>query len=316
VEHQTRPTYHTMETCVTITWMKLCHNLWELTQDSRYADQLERSFFNALLASMKYDASQILKYSPLEGVRHEGEEQCGMHINCCNANGPRGFTLIPRFAVINRPEGIYFNYYGSSESSTMLPSGHRLDIIQHTNYPVGNLVTFEIKLERPENLTLHFRIPVWSENTGMEINGEKVEGHTAGKYTTLSRTWSSGDQVSLEFDMPCKLITLNGYQAILRGPIVLARDSRFKDGYVDEAAIIQHNHGKVELKLVKEKPDHIWMAFVAPLALGTVLEDESSEPQFISFCDFASAGNTWKHTDRYRVWIPQPLNVMSSDYEK
>lgn len=37
--------------------------------------------------------------SPMEGHRCEGEEQCGMHINCCNANGPRAFALIPDFAV-------------------------------------------------------------------------------------------------------------------------------------------------------------------------------------------------------------------------
>ena len=49
-------------------------------------------------ASLKADASQIAKYSPLEGWRHEGEEQCGMHINCCNANGPRAFAMIPQFA--------------------------------------------------------------------------------------------------------------------------------------------------------------------------------------------------------------------------
>ena len=67
--NQTRPTYHTMETCVTITWMKLCNSLLELTGDPKYADQIELSFYNALMASMKFDASEIAKYSPLEGVR-------------------------------------------------------------------------------------------------------------------------------------------------------------------------------------------------------------------------------------------------------
>ena len=48
---------------------------------------------------MKFDGSQIAKYSPLEGMRHEGEEQCGMHINCCNANGPRAFALLPKMTL-------------------------------------------------------------------------------------------------------------------------------------------------------------------------------------------------------------------------
>ena len=92
---QTYPTYHTMETCVTFTWMQICDRMLGLTGNSLYADQIEKAMYNALLASLKADASQIAKYSPLEGWRHEGEEQCGMHINCCNANGPRAFAMIP-----------------------------------------------------------------------------------------------------------------------------------------------------------------------------------------------------------------------------
>ena len=80
-ERQTQPTYHTMETCVTFTWMQLCNRLLQMTGNSLYADYMETAIYNALMASLKADASQIAKYSPLEGWRHEGEEQCGMHIN-------------------------------------------------------------------------------------------------------------------------------------------------------------------------------------------------------------------------------------------
>jgi len=40
-KYQAEPTYHTMETCVTMTWMKLCFNLLRLTENSLYADQIE-----------------------------------------------------------------------------------------------------------------------------------------------------------------------------------------------------------------------------------------------------------------------------------
>ena len=52
-KYQTEPTYHTMETCVTMTWMKLCFNLLRLTEKSMYADQIEKSTYNALMASVK-----------------------------------------------------------------------------------------------------------------------------------------------------------------------------------------------------------------------------------------------------------------------
>jgi len=59
----------------------------------------------------------------------------------------------------------------------------------------------------------------------------------------------------------------------------------------------------------------IWGRKYTPLALGTDLEGEFREPKQISFCDFASAGNTWGEDSRYRVWIPQTLNVMGIEYK-
>lgn len=109
---QTDPAYHTMETCVTMTWMKLCQNLLDLTKNPLYADQIEKTTYNALLAALKEDAGQIAKYSPLEGVRSAGEHQCGMHVNCCNSNGPRAFAMIPTAAVLSSNDSLFVNLYG------------------------------------------------------------------------------------------------------------------------------------------------------------------------------------------------------------
>ncbi|MDD5053137.1 MAG: hypothetical protein PHO27_10440 [Sulfuricurvum sp.] len=64
-----------------------------------------------------------------------------------------------------------------------------------------------------------------------------------------------------------------------------------------------------------EKPEHVWMAFTAPLFLGTDLEGKFKKPLQIHFCYFSSAGNTWEQSSRYRVWIPKTLNVMNAEYK-
>ena len=43
------------ETCVTVTWMKLCARLLALTGDSRFADCMEQSFYNAYLSTLNVD---------------------------------------------------------------------------------------------------------------------------------------------------------------------------------------------------------------------------------------------------------------------
>lgn len=73
---------------------------------------------------------------------------------------------------------------------------------------------------------------------------------------------------------------LNEAQAIVRGPLVLARDSRFKDGDVDEASVIVSKDGYVELTPV-QAPDFAWMAFTVPMVLGTDLKETARLARFI-----------------------------------
>jgi DUF1680 family protein len=314
-KYQTEPTYHTMETCVTMTWMKLCLNLLRITGNPEYADEIEKSTYNALLASMKYDGSEIAKYSPLSGVRHSGEEQCGMRINCCNANGPRAFMMLPRFAVMSSQNEIYLNLYGSSNYKIPLGSKNRVDITQVSGYPVTDEVEIIINPDKTESFTLALRIPAWSAKTNVEVNGVDQENVAAGNYLKISRLWQRGDKIIMKLDLSGRVISRNGYQALLRGPVVLARDTRFNDGYIYEAAVVKEQNGIVDIKPSPVRPADVWMSFTAPLVLGTDLEGDFRDPKEINFCDFGSAGNTWGEDSRYRVWIPLTLNVMKTDYK-
>jgi hypothetical protein len=147
------------------------------------------------------------------------------------------------------------------------------------------------------------------------VNGTEVPVVTSGTYNKITRIWSKGDKVELKLDLSGRVVNLNGCQAILRGPVVLARDTRFSDGFIYESAVIKDKDGIVELKPSSNKKPDIWMSFTAPLVLGTDLEGDFKNPRQISFCDFASAGNTWGEDSRYLVWLPKTLNVMQTDYK-
>ncbi len=312
-DRQTIPTYHTMETCVTFTWMQLCNRLLELTGNSLYADQIERTLYNALLASLKDDASQIAKYSPLEGWRHEGEEQCHMHINCCNANGPRAFALIPHVAYQVKDSRINVNLYTPSETDLKLSGKQTVHLKQITDYPVTDEILIEVNPTAASPFTLALRIPAWSEQVTVEVNGQPITDILPGAYYPITRTWKKGDKITIRFDLRARLAEQDQAQAIIRGPLVLARDSRFDDGDVDEASVIQATNGIVELTPATP-PGFAWMAFTAAMVLGTDLEGHG-KARAIHFCDFASAGNSWDVSQRYRVWLPKTLNVRRAPYQ-
>jgi len=306
---QTLPTFHIMETCVMTTWLKLNLSLLLLTGKSGYADNIELTYYNALLASTKQDGSEIAMYSPLLGHRGPGEKQCNMDINCCSANGPRGYSMMPRFAVMTDPDGIYLNMYSESTATATLTGNNEVLLEQNTEYPVLGLVSINIDPVKEETFTIALRIPNWSEQTSIKVNGENIDGIDPGTHKRITRTWKKGDKIELQLDMRGRLVRQDNHVAIVRGPIVLARDSRFGDGSVDEAAVIQHEDGYVDLRISGEKPAGVWMAFTTPLKLGTGTKATLNPPAQIHFCDFCSAGNTWDRSTRYRVWLPEPLDV-------
>lgn len=317
-ERQTQPTYHTMETCVTFTWMQLCNRLLQVTHNPQLADKLEQTMYNALMASLRADGGQISKYSPLEGMRSPGESQCEMNINCCNANGPRAFALIPQamYHLQSQEAGdiVYVNLYAPSETTLALSGkkAPKVTFTQKTDYPVGGRIEIEVTPEKAATFMLSLRIPMWSalDRVKATVNGEELKVDAYG-WLPIMREWKAGDKITLELDMRGRLVEQNNYQAIVRGPVTLARDSRFGDGFVDETSEVEHKDGYVELTPVGS--DFAWMAFTAPMKLGTDLEG-SGEAKQIHLCDFGSAGNTWERSVRYRVWLPKTLNVMRSPY--
>jgi len=311
-KRQTMPFHATMETCVIVTWMRLCEKLLALTGDPLYADQLEKTFYNAFLGSLYRDGSVFSQYTALFGMRSRGLDQCRMQTNCCNANGPRGFLSFVRALLMADGDAAVINLYTTSRASIELPLKKKKVTFEiFTHYPKENLVTIFNRTEEPLDFTLKLRIPAWSTRTDVKVNGQDTKDVKPGTYVPVSRRWNPGDTVEIVLDMTCHAQTLNDNVAFTRGPIVLARDSRYRDGDIGDVVrfdevIRPHDFSKpVPLTPVYGDNNDIWMSFVTVLGTGSHTEsEEAGKLRPVRFCDFASAGGTWTDASSYRVWLP------------
>ena len=288
------------ETCVTTTWMRLCERLLEVTDDPKWADELEKTFYNAYLAAMKPDGREFAGYTPLSGNRWHGQHHCYMHTDCCTANGPRGFLCFLRELCRNNGNTATFNFYASAlvqgfDMYSLYPRENTVRIVSHTE----------------GMLKMRLRIPAWSGKTEIKINGVRHKGVQAGSYFLVSRDWKFGDIVEIAFDMPVVAHKLDHAVAFTRGPILLARDSRFADGDMTES----FRHGIKDgeridgFTPVRVPSDDIWMAFSAVLPIGSHHENpEGANWAEVKFCDYASAGNLWRSDNFYRTWFPEEYN--------
>ncbi|GEO10154.1 glycoside hydrolase family 127 protein [Segetibacter aerophilus] len=305
---------HYQETCVTATWIKLSQQLLRLTGEAKYADAIEKSFYNALLGSMLPDGSSWAKYSPILGIRNEGEDQCHMGLNCCVASGPRGLFTLPLTTVMSDQDGIAVNFFSPGVYKAKTPGKQTIELVQETDYPVGGIINLAVKISKPEAFDVNIRIPEWSNKTTLTVNGEAIENVPPGKFAQVKRVWKTGDKITLTLDMRGRLETIAGlpsYQAILRGPIVLARDKRMTgDADVDETITpLLTKDGFVPLEMVPSiNNESIWMSFKTPCMVGSYRAEASGKPVSLTFCDYSSAGNTYSEDSRFRVWFPQLLD--------
>lgn len=303
---QTIPTFSMMETCDASTLVRFFYRLLQLTGNSIYADLFEKNIYNALMAPLKQDGTQIAQYTPIEGCRHKATGQCNMSLTCCWGSLQRTYGMLPELVYQVTDDKINVNLYIASKATIALNKNQTLWIEQKTEYPTTDKVEFEIGLQKEANFVLALRIPAWSEKVSIEVNGQDVTNTIIrGAYYPITRKWKNGDKITLTLDLRAKVIEMNNHQAIVRGPVVFARDSRFNDGDVDEACFFVQKDGYVELTPVSNKSADTWMEFTAPLVLGTF----KKQPSPIHFCDYASACEKWDSPERYRVWLQKTLDV-------
>ncbi|MGN0852638.1 MAG: beta-L-arabinofuranosidase domain-containing protein [Kiritimatiellia bacterium] len=322
------PYVRLQETCVTTTWMRFCEKLLDITNDPKWADQLERTFYNAYLGAMKADGSEFAGYTPLSGNRYHGQHHCYMHTDCCTANGPRGFLCFLKELFRTKGNEIVFNFYASALVRGELENGRRVAFDMYSLYPRGNFARLVSHTQGVGKVPVKLRIPAWAgAGTTVKLNGKSLGRVTAGSYYAIEHEWTLGDVVEIAFDMPVIAHTIapgpvsapgafDGkdakpsakphYVAFTRGPVLLARDSRLGAG--DQTTPfrggIRDGQTMQGFSAVRSPSDDIWMAFNAVLPIGSHTENpEGRYPEAVTFCDYASAGNTWQRDNYYRTWF-------------
>ncbi len=297
------------ETCVTVTWMKLCLQVLDLSGDAFFADCIEQSMYNALLGAVntkKCETNGGLpfdSYSPLlPGVRGRMiggfkvmEE--GAFYGCCAAIGAAGTGFTGRVGVMAHKNGLAVNLFLDGKVQASTPSGQFLSLITRTGYPADGLIETTVCLAQEERFEIWVRVPAWSGETLLSVNGETVPCEESG-YAVLDRVWKNGDVIRLSLDMRVRRILPEvygvssddaPYVAFCRGPLTLARDARLGED-VDAPVRLTDE----EAHLTAPVPFAAQVTVAVPLEGGKTMR----------LIDYASAGKTWDCHSRMAAWIP------------
>ena len=219
---------HNQEFCTSYNWQKVCRYLLRWTGDARYADMLERSFYNGILVSQHPETGMLIYFLPLGTGFRKGYGSPFATFTCCYGTGIQAYASLAEDIYFRSADALYVNLYAPSEVVWDGPGGE-VRVSQATEYPDSGHVRLKVDVAKPAEFTLALRIPWWTAgDAAVTINGKPYTDAgkaKPGSWLPISRQWSDGDAVELTLPMSLHAEAINddpSFAAVMYGPLVLA----------------------------------------------------------------------------------------------
>ncbi len=292
------------EGCVTTTWLQLNQNLFELTGDVKYLNQLEKSVYNHLLGAENPATGCVSYYTPLMN-----KKPYTCFITCCQSSVPRGIALVPNFTfgkIQDVPTVLFYEPAAYKDNiATTDKKNIEVSFKLAGNFPETGNCILSVTPSRSASFPVALRVPIWCTNFIAKVGNKTYRG-IPDQLVTIHKKWNLAEKVTISFDMPIQRISggksYPNHIAIQRGPQVLAYDYSLNSGYTNH--FISTANENVEI--VKQKPANEikvlpknWIGKQA-YSFDVLFKNETRLKQ-IYLVPFADAGQT---EGDMRVWLP------------
>ncbi|QCB93690.1 glycoside hydrolase family 127 protein [Cellulomonas shaoxiangyii] len=227
------------ETCAGVASVMVSWRLYLATGDVKYADLMERTFYNVVATSPREDGRAFFYANPLqqrvagtdvpadaENPRAEGGVRAPwFDVSCCPTNVAR--TLASWTAYLASVDGteVTLLQYASGVLSLDLADGSRVVLDVETSYPHAGTVAVRV-VEGPDvPVDLRLRVPAWASGAMVRRGG--VASAVEPGWTTLDGV-RAGERVDLVLPVGPRLTwpdpridAVRGCVAVEQGPVVL-----------------------------------------------------------------------------------------------
>jgi DUF1680 family protein len=320
------------ESCAAIANFMWNWRMLSIEGESRFADVMERALYNGINSGMSLDGVLYCYRNPLES-RGEKIRNAFYDTDCCPPNIERTMGALPGYLYSTSARGLYINLYNANTLKTTLEDGTKLQLTEQTDYPWHGAVDFVLTPETPHEFSLFLRIPAWSQQTQLTVNGSAVTP-AIGRFAEVRRTWKPGDRVHLAFSMEPRLTAANslvredaGRVAVERGPLVYCLekpDQPLASSLFDESLSLNAGSRFTE-QFQKDLLDgvmvlkHPGVTTAKPLEQDPLYRDfarsprEMEKPVTLTFIPYYAWANRGEH--EMEVWVPLAMPVTRAGRE-
>lgn len=211
------------EPCAIIDSYLTAVQLWMKTRNPAYLEDAEKIYLNGIASTQR--ANGGFGCDKPTGVDYH---HLAIHADeaywCCTMRGGEGLGRTAEYSYFTAGDTLFIPFY--RESSLELKD-RKLALRQSTDYPFGSRVEFTLEKVPNREMSLAFFIPSYMNDT-LRINGETVTASKKDGFAVLTRRFSSGDKVELDYafspswqPLANKDISDTTLRKALYGPLVL-----------------------------------------------------------------------------------------------
>ncbi len=228
--------YGYSETCAMMDWFRLNKELFIITGNIMFAEELEKTAYNGVPGAQFPDGLTWTYHSHPNGKRTD----CG-EFACCSSSGTIVLEEIPEIVYSYIDEGISINIFTDSRAEMEIKNTP-VEIIQVTEYPFDEKIGVNINTDKAIEFPIYIRIPEWADKASIVVNKKTMENVVPGEYYKIIHVWEGKSQVDIVFPMCLKIVEKSreyNYRGeyidgktdffyLKRGPVVYT--SNLKDG--------------------------------------------------------------------------------------
>ncbi|SIQ92023.1 glycoside hydrolase family 127 protein [Halanaerobium kushneri] len=239
------------ESCAAVGSIMWNHRLLKLKKDAKFADLIERILYNGLLSGVALSGDKFFYVNPLasDGDHHR---KGWFHVSCCPPNIARLLASLQKYIFLQKEKNIFVNLFISSKLNAEI-MGHKVTLLQNSNYPWDSTMNYKISLETSFDFKLNIRFPDWADGADVFVNGREQRVKVKNNYLIIDRNWKDNDQLKIVFEMPVKRVKSHpavkenrNHFALIRGPLVYCLEEVDNNVSLDEIIIPGDSQIKVK----------------------------------------------------------------------
>ena len=187
-----------VETCSILSWIQLNRELYLISGEAKYAEEIERAAYNDLLGASAPNGEDWCYYSFPNGRR-----VFTTYWRCCKSSGAMALEELPAIAYfLNAKQELVINLYGAGQASLPTFAAGMVSLEQITQYPFDGDIRIVVKPEVAATFSIHLRIPSWAQEATIDVNGVEWKNPVEpGSYAVVARNWQHGDVINLKMPM-------------------------------------------------------------------------------------------------------------------